>query len=94
MLEPSWGPERILGEGGKVTGLKVIECTRVFDDYDVAELVPYIDWTPFFRTWGIRSKFPEVLTDPEFADAADACSYLFQGLLPGAPGSTPTTEGG
>ncbi len=44
--------------------------TRVFDDYDVAELVPYIDWTPFFRTWGIRSKFPDVLTDPEFADAA------------------------
>jgi 5-methyltetrahydrofolate--homocysteine methyltransferase len=44
--------------------------TRVFDDYDVAELVPYIDWTPFFRTWGIRSKFPEVLTDPEFAAAA------------------------
>ncbi|HUS44274.1 MAG TPA: methionine synthase [Ilumatobacteraceae bacterium] len=44
--------------------------TRVFDDYDVAELVPYIDWTPFFRTWGIRSRFPEVLTDPEFADAA------------------------
>jgi 5-methyltetrahydrofolate--homocysteine methyltransferase len=43
---------------------------RVFDDYDVAELVPYIDWTPFFRTWGIRSKFPEVLTDPEFAEAA------------------------
>ena len=44
--------------------------TRVFDEYDVAELVPYIDWTPFFRTWGIRSKYPEVLTDPEFADAA------------------------
>ena len=43
---------------------------RVFDDYPVAELVPYIDWTPFFRTWGIRSRFPEVLTDPEFADAA------------------------
>jgi 5-methyltetrahydrofolate--homocysteine methyltransferase len=43
---------------------------RVFDDYDVAELVPYIDWTPFFRTWGIRSRFPEVLTDPEFAEAA------------------------
>ena len=42
----------------------------MFDDYDVAELVPYIDWTPFFRTWGIRSRFPEVLTDPEFADAA------------------------
>jgi 5-methyltetrahydrofolate--homocysteine methyltransferase len=44
--------------------------TRVFDDYDVAELVPYIDWTPFFRTWGIRGTFPDVLTDPELADAA------------------------
>jgi len=44
--------------------------TRVFDHVEVADLVPYIDWTPFFRTWGIRSKFPEVLTDPEFAEAA------------------------
>ena len=57
--------------------------TQVFDDYDVAELVPYIDWTPFFRTWGIRSKFPEVLTDPEFAEAAkplydDAIAMLDQ----------------
>ena len=44
--------------------------TQVFDDFDVAELVPYIDWTPFFRTWGIRSRFPEVLDDPEFSEAA------------------------
>jgi len=44
--------------------------TRVFDDYDLAELVEYIDWTPFFRTWGIRGKFPDVLTDPELSEAA------------------------
>ena len=44
--------------------------TRVFDDYDLAELVDYIDWTPFFRTWGIRGKFPDVLTDPELSAAA------------------------
>ncbi len=31
-VEPSWGPERILGEDGRVTGLRVVECTRVFDD--------------------------------------------------------------
>jgi 5-methyltetrahydrofolate--homocysteine methyltransferase len=43
---------------------------RVFDDYSVGELVPYIDWTPFFRTWGLRGKFPEILTDPELAEAA------------------------
>jgi 5-methyltetrahydrofolate--homocysteine methyltransferase len=44
--------------------------TRIFEEYDVAELVPYIDWTPFFRTWGIRGRFPDVLTDAEFAGAA------------------------
>ncbi|UCG44458.1 MAG: FAD-dependent oxidoreductase [candidate division WOR-3 bacterium] len=31
-IEPSWGPDRILGEDGRVTGLKVVECLRVFDD--------------------------------------------------------------
>ena len=44
--------------------------TRVFDNYDLAELIPYIDWTPFFRTWGIRSRFPGLLEDPEFSAAA------------------------
>jgi 5-methyltetrahydrofolate--homocysteine methyltransferase len=44
--------------------------TRVFDDVDVAELVPYIDWTPFFRTWGIKGTYPAVLTDPEYTAAA------------------------
>ena len=71
--------------------------TRVFDDYDVAELVPYIDWTPFFRTWGIRSKFPDVLTDPEFADAAkplydDALAMLEQ-IVP-STGSAPRRSSG
>ncbi len=32
--------------------------------------------------------------DPEFAEAADACSFIFQGVLPGAPGSTSSTDGG
>ena len=48
----------------------ILVGTKVFDEFDIAELVPYIDWTPFFRTWGIRSRFPEVLDDPEFAEAA------------------------
>ncbi len=46
--------------------------TRVVRDIDVASLVDVIDWTPFFRTWGIRSKYPEVLEDPEFAEAAQS----------------------
>ena len=43
---------------------------RVFTSYDVAELVPYIDWTPFFQTWEFKGRFPALLTDPERGDAA------------------------
>lgn len=31
-IEPSWGPQAIVGESGKVAGLRTIECTRVFDE--------------------------------------------------------------
>ena len=37
--------------------------TRVFADYDLAELVDYIDWTPFFSSWGLAGKYPAILTD-------------------------------
>jgi 5-methyltetrahydrofolate--homocysteine methyltransferase len=37
--------------------------TRVYRSYDVAELVPYIDWTPFFQTWDMKGRFPAILTD-------------------------------
>jgi len=43
---------------------------RTFDTIDVAELVPYIDWTPFFQTWGLRGRHPAILTDPEMGTAA------------------------
>ena len=37
--------------------------TRVFRDYDVAELIPYIDWTPFFSTWELTGRYPAILDD-------------------------------
>ena len=43
---------------------------RTFDSIDVAELVPYIDWTPFFHTWSLRGRYPAILTDAEFGEAA------------------------
>ena len=30
---------------------------------ELLELVPYIDWTPFFRSWQLFGKYPEILTD-------------------------------
>jgi len=35
-----------------------------FDDYPLDELVPYIDWTPFFRTWELAGAYPGILDDP------------------------------
>ena len=44
--------------------------TRVFRSYDVAELVPYIDWTPFFQTWDMKGRFPAILDDEKQGVAA------------------------
>ncbi len=36
---------------------------RAFPTYDLAELVPYIDWTPFFQTWELTGRYPQILSD-------------------------------
>ena len=43
---------------------------RNFDDYSLAELVPYIDWMPFFNAWEFAGKFPDILRDPVIGEAA------------------------
>jgi 5-methyltetrahydrofolate--homocysteine methyltransferase len=43
---------------------------RTFEDYDLAELVPYIDWTPFFQTWELAGRFPAILDDAKVGEAA------------------------
>ena len=43
---------------------------RVFDDYDLNELLDYIDWTPFFISWDIAGKYPAVLDDPKRGEVA------------------------
>jgi len=42
----------------------------VLENYPLEELVPYIDWTPFFQTWELSGKFPAILEDPKFGPAA------------------------
>ncbi|WP_278350632.1 methionine synthase [Marinobacter nauticus] len=43
---------------------------RVFEEYDLNELVDYIDWTPFFISWDIAGKYPAIFDDPKRGDAA------------------------
>jgi 5-methyltetrahydrofolate--homocysteine methyltransferase len=44
--------------------------TRVFDNYPLEDLVPVIDWTPFFATWELHGKFPAILEDEIVGEAA------------------------
>ncbi|WP_282076073.1 methionine synthase [Maribacter aquivivus] len=36
---------------------------QVIEDLDLNLLVPFIDWTPFFRSWELHGKYPAILTD-------------------------------
>ena len=37
--------------------------TKVFDNFDLTQLKPYIDWQPFFIAWEMHGKFPAILSD-------------------------------
>lgn len=43
---------------------------RVIEDYPLTELIETIDWTPFFITWELAGKFPQILEDKKIGPAA------------------------
>lgn len=48
---------------------------HVWDNIELRELVPYIDWTPFFRTWEMKGSYPSILEDDVYGEQA---SHLFE----------------
>ncbi len=44
--------------------------SRIIDDISIAELIEYIDWTPFFTTWELAGQFPAILDDKIVGAAA------------------------
>jgi 5-methyltetrahydrofolate--homocysteine methyltransferase len=57
------------------------EGVRVFDDVPLEELVPRIDWTPFFQTWELAGSYPAILDDPVVGGAARNLWRDAQGML-------------
>ena len=53
----------------------------VFDDYDLAELVTRIDWGPFFQTWELAGRFPDILDDATVGEAARSLYVDAQAML-------------
>tara|TARA_R110002074_G_scaffold86875_1_gene191761 strand:- start:38178 stop:40919 length:2742 start_codon:yes stop_codon:yes gene_type:complete len=59
---------------------------QVIEDLDLNLLVPYIDWTPFFRSWELHGKYPAILTDDVvgaqatelFADAQEMLKQIIR----------------
>ena len=43
---------------------------HVYDDWDLADLRNYIDWTPFFRAWELHGNYPDILTDEVVGESA------------------------
>ncbi|MEL6826065.1 MAG: methionine synthase [Pseudomonadota bacterium] len=44
--------------------------TKVFEDFDLSVLARYIDWTPYFSSWNLAGRFPQILEDEIVGEAA------------------------
>ncbi|MGB4923588.1 MAG: methionine synthase, partial [Candidatus Nitrotoga sp.] len=54
---------------------------RALSDYSLAEISPYIDWTPFFQTWELSGRYPKILNDEIIGEAARNLFHDAQAML-------------
>ena len=65
---------------------------QIIQDFNLSKLEEFIDWSPFFRSWDLHGKYPDILTDEVvgeqatelFADAKDLLKKVIDGKLLGA----------
>ena len=62
---------------------------QIIQDFDLSKLEDFIDWSPFFRSWDLHGKYPDILTDEVvgeqatdlFADAKELLRKVIDGKL-------------
>ena len=54
---------------------------QTIDDVTVEMLIPYIDWTPFFRAWELHGNYPAILTDEIVGESATGLFADAQAML-------------
>ncbi len=54
---------------------------KTFTDYDLREIASYIDWTPFFATWQLFGKFPQIFDKPDVGKEAKKLYDAAQEML-------------
>lgn len=59
----------------------------LFEDFDLAEIRKYIDWTPFFSTWMLKGKYPAIFENPTVGKEAkklfDDAQHMLDSIVDG-----------
>lgn len=45
---------------------------QVIEDFDLNKLLEYIDWSPFFRSWDLHGRYPDILKDEKVGEQAQS----------------------
>jgi len=70
-----------LSEAGWATEPPRNPGLTVVDDWPLADLVDYIDWTPFFQTWELAGRYPDILSDKVVGETATSLYQDAQAML-------------
>jgi 5-methyltetrahydrofolate--homocysteine methyltransferase len=54
---------------------------RVLEEVPLGDIVPYIDWTPFFQTWELRGRYPQILEEPRAKELFDDAQKLLAEIV-------------
>jgi 5-methyltetrahydrofolate--homocysteine methyltransferase len=54
---------------------------RVLDGFPLDGIVPFIDWSPFFHTWELRGRYPQILDDPKAKELFDDAQNLLNQIV-------------
>ncbi len=54
---------------------------RVLDDVPLEEIAPFIDWNPFFQTWELRGRYPQILDDARAKELYDDALELLHEII-------------
>ena len=76
-LPVDWAASRARGDLDRPAFLGL----RSFEDYPLEELVPFIDWSPFFQTWELAGMYPKILEDKAVGEEARKLFADAQALL-------------
>jgi len=54
---------------------------RVLEDVPLEEIAPLIDWNPFFQTWELRGRYPQILDEPRAKELYDDALELLREII-------------